>query len=170
MCDIRYFRAAYHNYEVAARLMKYYQSDELYLNDVAYNLQQCIEKTLKAFLECKGVTIPLTHSVRKLIAMSENNGSAAVITDWIKEHQYEIESWESEMRYNFDVCLEANRIRTGLEEVKKFLDVNYLSPLLSEEVTEEVREKLSELMPRNLQVRNGFEWNCYYAIFKKRLK
>lgn len=169
VCDIRYFRAAYHNYEVASRLMKYYQSDELYLNDVAYNLQQCIEKTLKAFLECKGVTIPLTHSVRKLIAMSENNGSAVVITDWIKENQYEIESWESETRYNFDVCLEAARIRMGLEEVKKFLDANYMSPLLSEEVTEEVRDKLSEFMPRGLQVRDGFEWNCYYAIFRKRL-
>ncbi|MCD8230632.1 MAG: hypothetical protein LUD14_02195 [Clostridiales bacterium] len=58
MCDIRYFKSAYHNYEVAEKLMQYYKSDKLYLNDVAYNLQQCIEKTLKAFSECKGITVP----------------------------------------------------------------------------------------------------------------
>lgn len=54
MCDIRYFKSAYHCYDMAANLMKFYKNDEMYLNDVAYNLQQCIEKTLKAFLECKG--------------------------------------------------------------------------------------------------------------------
>ena len=59
MCDIRFFKSAYHCYDVAAKLMKYYKQDEMYLNDVAYNLQQCVEKTLKAFLECKGVTIPM---------------------------------------------------------------------------------------------------------------
>lgn len=169
MCDIRFFKAAYHNYEVAARLMQYYQSDELYLNDVAYNLQQCIEKTLKAFLECKGVTVPQTHSVRKLLLMSENNGSAVVVTDWIRENMYEIEAWEAETRYNFDICLEAERIRKGLEEVQSFLNINYLKKNLDSEVTAEVKEKLLQKMPRNLEVRDDFEWNCYYAIFRKRL-
>ncbi len=169
MCDIRYFKSAYHNYEVAEKLIQYYQSDELYLNDVAYNLQQCIEKMLKAFLECKGVTVPQTHSIRKLVEMSKNNGSVIVITDWIRDNQYEIESWESETRYNFDVCLEADRIRKGLKEVRKFLEANDMIPVLSEKITDEIKEKLLKKMPKTIQIRNDFEWNCYYSIFKNRL-
>lgn len=140
MCDIRYFKSAYHNYEVAEKLIQYYQSDELYLNDVAYNLQQCIEKMLKAFLECKGVTVPQTHSIRKLVEMSKNNDSVIVITDWIRDNQYEIESWESETRYNFDVCLEADRIRKGLKEVRKFLEANDMIPVLSEKIADEIKK------------------------------
>ncbi|MCD8110594.1 MAG: HEPN domain-containing protein [Clostridiales bacterium] len=169
MCDIRYFKSAYHNFEVAEKLMQYYQSDELYLNDVAYNLQQCIEKMLKAFLECKGVTVPQTHSIRKLVEMSKNNGSAIVVTDWIRENQYEIETWESETRYNFDVCLEAGRIQRGLKEVRQFLEINDMVPVLSEKITDEVKEKLLKKMPKDLKIRDDFEWNCYYRILKNRL-
>lgn len=169
MCDIRYFRSAYHCYDVAVNLMKLYKNDEMYLNDVAYNLQQCIEKTLKAFLECKGVTVPQTHSIRKLISMSKNNGSIAIITDWIEENQYEIETWESDTRYNFDMCLEAERIHKGLEEVKKFLDLNHMCYTLNPELTDERKEKLQRKLPKNLEIRDEFEWNCYYTIFKKSL-
>lgn len=169
MCDIRYFKSAYHNYEVAEKLMQYYQSDELYLNDVAYNLQQCIEKMLKAFLECRGVTVPRTHSIRKLTEMSKNNGSAIVITEWIRKNQYEIETWESETSYNFDVCLEADRIQEGLKEVRKFLEINEMSPCLSENITDEVKTELLKMMPENIEIRDEFEWNCYYQIFRRRL-
>lgn len=169
MCDIRYFKSAYHCYDVAANLMRFFQNDELYLNDVAYNLQQCIEKTLKAFLECKGVTVPQTHSIRKLIAMSKNHGSVAVITDWIEENQYEIESWESDTRYNFDISLESKRIVTGLEEVKFFLDSNHLSYTLNPDLDDDMKTKLRRLLPKNLVIRDNFEWNCYYTIFKKQL-
>ncbi len=169
MCDIRYFKSAYHCYDVAANLMKFYESDEMYLNDVAYNLQQCIEKTLKAFLECKGVTVPQTHSLRKLIEMSKNNGSAVVITEWIRQNQYELETWEADTRYNFDMCLEVERIRTGLQEVKKFLDQNHLSYILNPELTNERRGHMRRLLPKNLEIRDDFEWNCYYTIFRKKM-
>lgn len=29
MCDIRFFKSAYHCYDVAANLLKYYEQDEL---------------------------------------------------------------------------------------------------------------------------------------------
>lgn len=169
MCDIRYFKSAYHCYDVAANLMKFYKNDEMYLNDVAYNLQQCIEKTLKAFLECKGVTVPQTHSIRKLISMSGNHGSLAVVTEWIEQNQFEIETWESDTRYNFDVCLEVERINIGLCEVKKFLDANHMSYVLNPELTEDKKAELRNLLPKNLEIRDVFEWNCYYNIFKKQL-
>lgn len=170
MCDIRYFKSAYHCYDVAVNLMKFYDFDEMYLNDVAYNLQQCIEKTLKAFLECKGVTVPQTHNLHKLISMSKNNGSIVKITEWIIENQYEIESWEADTRYNFDICLELEHIKRGLAEVKRFLDANYLSFELNPELTEEVKEKLKKHLPKSLNIRDNFEWNCYYNIFKKQIE
>lgn len=169
MCDIRFFKSAYHCYDVAANLLKYYEQDELYLNDVAYNLQQCIEKTLKAFLECKGVTIPQTHSIHKLISMSEKNGSVVIITDWIIQNQYEIETWEADTRCNFDISLELGRIQQGLREVKRFLDMNYMGNALNPELTDERKEKLRAKMPKSLAVHDNFEWNCYYSIFKKQL-
>ena len=169
MCDIRYFKSAYHCYDVAEKLMKFYKNDEMYLNDVAYNLQQCVEKTLKAFLECKGVTVPQTHSIRKLIAMSGNHGSQAVITEWIEQNQFEIETWESDTRYNFDICLEAERINTGLCEVKKFLDANHMSYSLNQELTEQRKAELQKMLPKDLEIRDAFEWNCYYNIFKKQM-
>lgn len=169
MCDIRFFKSAYHCYDVAANLLKYYEQDELYLNDVAYNLQQCVEKTLKAFLECKGVTIPQTYSIHKLISMSEKNGSVVIITDWIRQNPYEIETWEADTRYNFDISLELGRIQQGLREVKRFLDMNYMSNVLNPELTDERKGKLRAKMPKSLVVHDNFEWNCYYSIFKKQL-
>lgn len=169
MCDIRYFKSAYHCYDAAAKMMRFYKNDELYLNDVAYNLQQCIEKTLKAFLECKGVTVPPTHSIRKLISMSKNHGSAAIITHWVKENQFELETWESDTRYNFDICLEAERIETGLREVKNFLDVNHMTYLLNPDLTDERKARIQTLLPENLVIRDDFEWNCYDRIFAKKL-
>ncbi|MCI8893810.1 MAG: HEPN domain-containing protein [Lachnospiraceae bacterium] len=169
MCDIRYFKSAYHCYDVAANLMRFYKSDEMYLNDVAYNLQQCVEKTLKAFLECKGVTVPPTHSIRKLIAMSRNQGSVVIITDWIEKNQFELEAWEADTRYNFDICLEAERIETGLREVKLFLERNHMGHLLNPDLTDEQKTSLRKLLPRDLEIRDDFEWNCYYNIFKKKL-
>ena len=169
MCDIRFFKSAYHCYDVAAKLMKYYEQDEMYLNDVAYNLQQCIEKTLKAFLECKGVTVPQTHSIHKLISMSKNNGSSAIITEWIESNQYEIETWESDTRYNFDMSLEFERIQSGLQEVKLFLDKNHMVYTLNPELNKDMQEKLKAKLPQTLTIRDDFEWNCYYNIFKKQL-
>lgn len=170
MCDIRFFKSAYHCYDVAVKLMKYYEQDEMYLNDVAYNLQQCVEKTLKAFLECKGVTVPQTHNIHKLISMSKNNGSVVRISDWIEQNQYEIETWESNTRYNFDISLEFERIQLGLQEVKRFLDMNHMSYILNPDITDDMKRKLRAKFPKNLIVRDAFEWNCYYNIFKKQLK
>lgn len=169
MCDIRYFKSAYHCYDAASNLIKYYGQDEMYLNDVAYNLQQCVEKTLKAFLECKGVTVPQTHHIHKLISMSENNGSAVIITDWISQNRYEIETWKSDTRYNFDISLELGRIQLGLQEVKKFLDINHMNYTLNPVLTDEMKDKLRTKLPKNLIIHDDFEWNCYYSIFRKQL-
>lgn len=169
MCDIRYFKSAWHNWDVASHMIGLYTSDELYINDAAYNLQQCVEKTLKAFLECKGVTVPQTHSIHRLVAMSRNNGSSVIITDWIEKNQYEIETWESDTRYNFDFVLAYDRIQEGIKEVKQFLEANHLSYTLNPEITAENKAKLLKFLPVDLVIKDDFELNCYYNIFKKRI-
>ena len=71
MCSIKYFKLAYHNLDVAKSALRDFQQDELYLRELTYNLQQCVEKTLKAFLECVGVTVPQTHKISKLVNMKK---------------------------------------------------------------------------------------------------
>ena len=167
MCDVRYFKAARHNYIVAVTLKQYCASDEAMINDIAYNLQQCVEKTLKAFLECVGVTVPNTHSISKLINMSNNNGSSIVITDWIKNNSYVLESWESETRYNFDFFIEWEKLQEALEEIDKFLDINGLSDNLLPEVDKEI---IRNCLPKDVQPDSNFEWNCYYNILTRKRK
>jgi HEPN domain-containing protein len=169
MCDIRYFRAAYHRYTAAKCNMRDYKTDEAFLNDAAYNLHQCVEMTLTAFLECVGVTVPETHQIRKLVNMSKDNGSPVIITDWIRDHAGEITEWEAETRYNFDYYLELQFVQEGLQEVKKFLDINGLREERLEEITEEVEQKLKEKLPKRIEIKDDFELNCYYRVFKKKL-
>ena len=78
-------------------------------------------------------------------------------------------TWESDTRYNFDINLELGRIQTGLQEVKQFLDINHMSYSLNPELTEEMKGKLRKKLPKNLNIHDNFEWNCYYSIFKKQL-
>jgi HEPN domain-containing protein len=149
--------------------MRDYEMDEAFLNDTAYNLQQCVEMTLKAFLECVGVTVPETHQLRKLINMSRDNGSPVIITDWIREHAGEITEWEAETRYNFDYYLELHFVQEGLQEIRKFLDINGLREERLEEITEEIEQQLREKMPKRIEIKDNFELNCYYRVFKKKL-
>ena len=169
MCDIRYFKAARHNYDYAEKTKIFYASDEAYVNDIAYNLEQCVEKTLKAFLECVGVTIPNTHSISKLIRMSENNGSAVKITEWLKLHAFELESWEAETRYNFDFSIQKQNIDEAFIEIEKFLVINGLSERLLNGLD---KDEIRRVLPQNIEPNNNFEWNCYYNILlrKKHLK
>ena len=45
MCDIRYFRMARHHFISAKEALKCFSWDELFINDTAYKLQQCVEFT-----------------------------------------------------------------------------------------------------------------------------
>lgn len=169
MCDIRYFKAARHNYDYAVKTKQFYEADEAYVNDMAYNLQQCVEKTLKAFLECVGVTVPNSQAIHKLVAMSKNNGSSVKLTEWIELHAYELESWEAETRYDFDFWIERSKIEEALLEIGVFLSQNGLSEELLPEVD---KDAVIDALPASIQPRTNFEWNCYYNILlrKKRLQ
>lgn len=167
MCDIKYFKLAFHNLDVAKSALRDYQYDELYLRELTYNLEQCVEKTLKAFLECVGVTIPQTHKIAKLIKMSKDNGSSVIITDWLREHCERLESWEADSRYDMDFCVEIEVAKEALENVEKFLTVNGLSYNKDLEISENIEKRLREIIP--VEIKDVFELNVYYHVFKKKI-
>ncbi len=171
MCDIRYFRRAWLDYKAAEVLLEKPQNDEAYMNSVAYHLQQAVEKTLKAFLECVGVTVPNTHDISRLVRMSQNNGSRVVITEWIDDKSDMLTRWETDTRYDIDYCVEKNKVLEGLSEVKHFLDVNGLYDGLREELQDEkTKNCLMSFLPKGYQPSSDFEWNCYYQIYRKKLE
>ena len=47
MCSVDYFKEAYRDYKSALALYKVFKNDEMYMNNIAYFLQQSVEKTLK---------------------------------------------------------------------------------------------------------------------------
>lgn len=99
-----------------------------------------MEFTLKAFLECKGVTVPETHQLNKLIRMSKDNGSACIITEWLEKNAIQITEWESQTRYNFDYYLELQQIQEAISEIDKFLSVNGLTDIRDPEITKDIEE------------------------------
>lgn len=169
MCDMRYFKLARHKLDVAKLAMEQQKTDELFITDVEYYLQQCVEFTLKAFLECKGVTVPETHQISKLIRMTADNGSACVVSEWIKSHAIELTEWESQSRYNFDYYVELSLLKEGIVEIEQFLIQNGLSDVLASEISADVKEKIKKIVSKNTTIESDFEWNCYYQIFKNRL-
>lgn len=136
---------------------------------VAYHLQQAVEKALKAFLECAGVPVPNTHDIDKLVRMSKNNGSCAVLTDWIVEKADMLTRWETDTRYDVDYCVEEKKVRAGLEEIGKFLELNGLKEDLREELQEPgAKENLVLCFPGKYRPDSDFEWNCMFQVFRKR--
>jgi HEPN domain-containing protein len=168
MCSITYFRLAKHNLDAAKSSLRDYQYDELFLRDLTYNLQQCVEKTLKAFLECVGVTIPQTHKISRLIKMSKDNGSAVIITDWLSNYCERLETWEADARYDMEFYVELSVAEEALTEVEKFLELNGLMNEKDKEITDSIEEELRKLIP--VDIKDNFELNVYYHVFKKKLK
>ncbi|MCD8105585.1 MAG: HEPN domain-containing protein [Lachnospiraceae bacterium] len=171
MCDIRLFRRAWLDFRTAQNLLAVPENDEAYINNVAYHLQQAVEKTLKAFLECVGVTVPNTHDIDKLVRMSKNNGSCVIVTQWIEDKVDMLTRWETDTRYDIDYCVEKDKAVEGLEKIKEFLDMNGLKDELREELkTEEQKNRLKAFFPKNFVPASDFEWNCYYQIYRKKME
>ena len=171
MCDIRLFRAAYSDYKLAVSIFKLPENDELFLNSIAYHLQQSVEKLLKAFLECKGVTVPNTHDIYKLVKMSKDNGSNVILTQWLDDKADTITRWETDTRYNMDYYVESDKIQEGITEIGKLFEANGIKNSVREALSNtEVKDKLTSFFPKSFTPANDFEWNCFYQIYRKKLE
>lgn len=170
MCDIRLFKSAYIDFELAEEIYQIPRNDEAFLNGVAYHLQQSVEKLLKAFLECKGVTVPNTHDIYKLVRMSRDNGSNMILTEWLEDRADTLTRWEMDTRYNMDYFVESEKIKEGIREVKRLFEANGIQQELRQELQDtNVKDKLIAFFPKNFVPADDFEWNCYYQIYKKQL-
>lgn len=171
MCDIRLFRSAYTEFELAREIYQIPRNDEAFLNGIAYHLQQSVEKLLKAFLECKGVTVANTHDIYKLVRMSRDNGSNVIMTSWLENRADTLTRWEMDTRYNMDYTVESEKVREGIQEIRHFFDVNGIKEELRPEFSDQkVREKLLSFFPKNFCPADDFEWNCYYQIYRKKIE
>lgn len=171
MCDVRLFKSALMDYQVAKTICHTPYNDEMFLNSAAYHLQQCVEKTAKGALECVGVTVPNTHRISKLFQMVKNNGANLVLTDWIDDHAEMLSEWEAETRYNMDFLVEKRKLDIALEKIGEFLEENGIQETLREELkADEAKEKLLGFLPEGKRECSDFELNCYYIMFAKRLR
>ncbi|MCI8370968.1 MAG: HEPN domain-containing protein [Lachnospiraceae bacterium] len=144
MCDIRFFKNAYNDYRVASELLKNAQVDEFYINTIAYHLQQ--------------------------LQMSRNNGSIAVITEWLENSVDMLTRWEAETRYNLDFTIEIEKLLKSYKKIGEFLNACGLSYELRKELKSNLmREKLIALLPECKKDCDIFELNCFYQIYRRRL-
>lgn len=120
---------------------------------------------LKAFLECKGVTVPNTHDIYKLVRMSGDNGSNAMLTSWIEDRADTLTRWEMDTRQNMDYVVEAGKVKEGITEIQHFFEVNGIKEELRLELQDEKnKERLRSFFPKGFCPADDFEWNCYYQI------
>lgn len=169
MCSVDMFKIAKRNYDAAKGLRTLFANDESQINLVAYHLQQSVEIALKAFLECKGVTVPFTHDITKLVKMSYDNGSEAVITEWLELYSDTLTRWEVDTRYNYDFCSNTKLVDVALEEIHTFLLSNGITTELREELKDDATKKaLLALLPKDTEY-EVLELNCYYQVFRKKV-
>jgi HEPN domain-containing protein len=165
MCSINTFNRIRKSFDLADKSFKMFINDEEVINRMVYDLQQTVEKTLKAYLEWVGVTIPKTHDIGKLISMSYNNGSHVKITEWIDDNSYMLTSWEAESRYNIDFNVEMQKVVKATQKVEEFLNVNGLVYKLDENINDEIKAEIRQFLPKDEEPHNDLEWNVYYRLY-----
>ncbi len=169
MCEIILFRKALRDYDLSVLIMETYFNDELGLNNAAYHLQQCVEKVLKGYLECVGVTVPRTHKIGTLLKMSVNNGSAFTSTEWLDVHSEMLETWESETRYNAEFLVEYKKIREAVKGVGDALILNGVCQEPDEAITPEIKTRLLTMLPKSRIPADNLEWNVFFRIYRSKL-
>lgn len=90
---------ARHNHKVAKSLWNVMGSDELYLNNIGYLLQQSVELAIKYIMETNGVSYPLTHDIEQLSRIARKGNVDLMLTEYIAEHEEMFTAWESKTRY-----------------------------------------------------------------------
>ncbi|MGL4798012.1 MAG: HEPN domain-containing protein [Cellulosilyticaceae bacterium] len=83
-------------------------TDQLYLNKVAYFIQQAVEKVLKFELELHNITYPKTHDIGRLIDLCIEN--EIEVPEKISSMDREITMWCTATRYDCDFYVSKRHI------------------------------------------------------------
>lgn len=99
---VKYINAK-NNYKMIAE-------DDAFLDDVCYNLQQCIEYCLKYMVEMQGEAYIENHDVRAQINRLKGLGVDIPEEEKLRLMASLLNSWEAETRYNDDFLAVAEDI------------------------------------------------------------
>ena len=102
------------NYKVATIIKEQMGSNKIYLDHVAFYLQQSVEMCLKYQLE--------NNDIDQLIQAGRQGGVDIIMVDYIMEHSKMISSWETRAGNLSDDYLEAKDIEVAMAGVSDFLD------------------------------------------------
>ena len=86
---------------MAKLALAHYNGDELELDNIAYHLQQAIEKSLKFTLAENNIAWKFSHKIRDIYDYFVSNNLS--YPDWIKNYWDELDDFESETRYGGDL-------------------------------------------------------------------
>jgi len=104
-------------------------SHEAPLDTIAFHIQQCAEKVLKAFLAFKEVEFPRTHDLKVLLDLAIQQ---APQLELFREPLLAMSSYAVEMRYDVDFYPGVEEITSGLEHIQNLLKfIQSLIPTLS---------------------------------------
>lgn len=84
---------AYHSYRNIAE-------DDAFADDCCYNLQQCIEFTLKYIVEMHGKKYVENHDIRAQLNILKKIGITLPKEKELRLYAVTLNSWEAESRYN----------------------------------------------------------------------
>ena len=110
------------NYNAAVVLKDNLSVDELFLNQIAYDIQQAYEMAIKYLLELSGVEYPKTHDIDQLIRIANQTGVDLCISEYLDEHSEMISQWEAKSRYVMGYLVELRKIDRALIDLKEYLE------------------------------------------------
>lgn len=108
------------NMEIANLLYAHKESDEGFLNHVGYHLQQCVELTLKHFLETHGIAYSFTHDIDELL--DQVPVEYKTLFDSISDLAGTITNMEAKTRYIKNYRLSERIVGRVLPLVKELLN------------------------------------------------
>ena len=112
---------AIQNITLAKMIYSQLTDDEVYLNYIAYHVQQAIELSIKYTLELNGVEYPRTHDISQLIYLAKKESIDLYLSKYIEEHSDMFTIWESKTRYVLNYKLERKKVEIAITETEKYI-------------------------------------------------
>jgi len=97
-------------------------SDDAFLDDCCYNLQQCIEFCLKYIVEMQGELYVENHDVRAQLNKLSSLGVELPFFDDIRYMASTLNDWEAESRYNDDFSALFDEVEDARQLAMQLLD------------------------------------------------
>lgn len=109
------------NYNVAVMICNSMNDDEIYLNNIGYNLQQAVELAIKFVLEREGIEYSGVHDIEQLILLADSNNVNLCLDDYVREHSEMFSTWRYNTRYVIGYRIELFKIQHAISAVKTTL-------------------------------------------------